>query len=270
MAQKRGEKKQPSVRALDKALGVLEILSQIDGDIDLGVLAGQVRLPKSTLLRLLTTLRRHDFVQQDPLTRRYRLGWALIYLGRAASKVFDLAKIVRPHLELLAAETGETASLVQLGGNRAVYVDQVASNSMIRGVPQIGASLELHCTASGKILLSSLREERIDQLLRESPLQKRTEKTITDPGELKEELQRIHRLGYALDDEEMEIGGRCIAAPVTDRDGHVVAAFSITGPTSRIKQKDIPHLAEVLCRAAGDASRALGAVGTPDIAGTVR
>jgi len=257
--QKRQDPKQSSVRALDKALRVLEYLSQIEGDVDLGVLSAQVRLPKSTLLRLLTTLRRHDFVQQDPATRRYRLGWALIYLGRSAARIFDLTRIVRPYLERLAAEVGETASLVQLVGRRAVYVDQVAGSSMIRGVPQIGSSLQLHCTACGKLLMSYMEEERMQQMLDEAVLEKRTERTITDAGALAEEMRRVRHQGYAVDDEEMEIGGRCIAAPVIDRDGSVVAAFSVTGPTSRIRQKDLPGVAEVVCRIAAEASQALGA-----------
>jgi len=245
------------VRSLDKALRVLELLAQERKDIDLGSLANQAGLPKSTLVRLLSTLRAHGIVQQDPGTRRYRLGWALVRLGKAAERQFALPLIIHPFLEQLSRETGETASLAVRIGKHAFYIDQALSQNIIRGAPPIGTALDLHCTAVGKMLLSSLEDKEVEQLISECSLPQHTEKTITNTSRLRKELTITRSRGYAIDDEEAERGGRCIAAPVRDGDGRVLAAISITAPTSRLTMDRIPEYVEIVCSIAAQASQAL-------------
>ena len=249
------------VRALDKALSVLLKLSQADRDIDLATLAAQTRLPKSTLVRLLHTMRLHSVVQQDLQTRRYRLGWGLIHLGKAAERQFDLEKIVLPYLEQLKKESGETASFAILEGARAVYVAQVLADSVIRGVPPIGSELELHCTAVGKVLLTSYPDELFEQRIIEQGLPRMTEHTIVNSEQLRKEVAISAKRGFALDDEEAENGGRCIASPIFGSDGSVIAAISITGPTSRIREDRIDEYAEIVKRVAARVSEALRALG---------
>jgi len=246
-----------SVGAVDKAMIVLEAMSRHERDVSLAALAETVGFPKSTLVRLLRTMRRHGTVQQDPRTRRYRLGTALIHLGKAAERQFDLERIIRPYLAELTQSTGETASFAVLEGDRAVYLAQVLSDSIIRGVPPIGAELGLHCTAVGKVLLTSFSEEQIESLVREHGLPRHTEKTIVNAESLRKELKRIGTKGYALDDEEAEPGGRCIAAPVVDDRSRVVAAVSITGPSARMPMNEIENLAAIVVRVAQKVARAL-------------
>jgi DNA-binding IclR family transcriptional regulator len=245
------------VGAVDRALRVLELLSQVE-DADLTGLATRAELPKSTVLRLLRTLESHNFVQQDLQTRRYSLGWALIHLGKASERQSKPVRLLRSFLERVSRETGETASLAMLDGNYAVYVDQVLSRNIIRGVPPIGTHLWLHATAVGKALLSALDEERLDRLLREVGLPQITERTIINATRLREDLAVVRKRGYAVDDEEAERGGRCIAAPVRDETGATVAALSITGPTSRIRPDTIDEYAKIVCEVVGQASRLLG------------
>jgi DNA-binding IclR family transcriptional regulator len=248
------------VRVLDKAFKVLHALSLAERDIDLGALAGQTGLPKSTLVRLLHTMKLHNVVQQDGKTRRYRLGWGLIHLGKAAERQFDLERVVLPHLEQLAKETGETASFAVLEGNRAVYLAQVLTDSIIRGVPPIGAELELHCTAVGKVLLTAFTDEQFAQLIREHGLPRSTDRTIVNSEQLRKEVAKVADRGYALDDEEAEPGGRCIAAPILNEGDEVIAAISITGPTSRIQVERVEEYAVVVKRIAvrvGEALRTL-------------
>ena len=254
--------KESSVRALEKALSVLEHLSKLDRDIDLATLTQEMDMPKTTLLRLLNTLKKHNFVQQDERSRRYRLGWALIYLGQAANRVFNIVEFIHPFLEKLSRETGETANLVFLDRNHAVYVDQVVSDNIIRGVPAIGAPLGLHCTAAGKVLLSCQPEDRIDEILEQIDLKVLTEKTITDPDQLYREIERICEQGYGIDDEETELGGRCVAAPVYGKEGSVIGAISVIGPTNRVNPETIPALSATVSAAAREISRALGHRGT--------
>jgi DNA-binding IclR family transcriptional regulator len=250
--------KQNSVRALEKALSVLEHLSRIEGDIDLASLTLQLDMPKTTLLRLLNTLKKHNFVQQDERSRRYRLGWALIYLGQAANKVFNIVEFIHPYLEKLSRRSGETANLVFLDRNHAVYVDQVVSDNIIRGVPAVGAPLGLHCTAAGKVLLGWQSEEVVEQILKHAELHGLTDKTITERQALRLELERIRQQGWALDDEESELGGRCVAAPVFGKEGSLVAAISVMGPANRVNSDTIPALSDVLVKIAGEISQALG------------
>ena len=245
------------VRVVDKAFTVLHSLSQAEHDIDLASLAEQTGLPKSTLVRLLHTMKLHNIVQQDAKTRRYRLGWGLIHLGKAAERQFDLERVVLPYLEQLSKETGETASFAVLEGNRAAYLAQVLTDSIIRGVPPIGAELELHCTAVGKVLLTAYSDEQFAQLIRERGLPRSTDHTIVNSEQLRNEVSKVAKQGYALDDEEAERGGRCIAAPIVDGDEEVVAAISITGPTSRIRIERVGEYAEVVKRIAQHVGEAL-------------
>lgn len=257
----RPETDKTEVAALDKAIRVLEYLAKVDGDISLGKLAACLNIPKTTLLRLLTTLGSHGMVQQDPFTKNYRLGWALIYMGGAAAKLFDLSKIIRPYLERLSEETGESASLVRLRKNFAVYVDRVSSNSIIRGGLGVGAELQLHVSAAGKMLLSGLPDEAIRRQIGRQPLSRHTERTITDPERIFEEIVQARQRGYAMDDEEGELGARCVAAPITDWNGEVIAALSITGPISRMTTERMPQYIHTVCRIAKEASDKLKSYG---------
>jgi DNA-binding IclR family transcriptional regulator len=252
------DSKQNSVRVLEKALTVLEHLSRIEQDIDLATLTQQLDMPKTTLLRLLNTLKKHNFVQQDERSRRYSLGWALIYLGQAANRVFDIVEFIHPYLEKLSRQSGETANLVFLDRNHAVYVDQVVSDSIIRGVPAVGAPLGLHCTAAGKVLLSYQNDDVSAEILSQIDLTSLTDKTITDLRQLRRELVRVREQGCAVDDEETEPGGRCVAAPIFGREGSLIGAISVMGPTNRVNPETISKLSAVVREAARDISSALG------------
>ncbi|MFC2105596.1 IclR family transcriptional regulator [Candidatus Bipolaricaulota bacterium] len=259
MTTNRSESNGQTVRVVDKAFSALLVLSKADRDMDLAGLAKQTGLPKSTLVRLLHTMKLSNIVQQDPRTRRYRLGWGLIHLGKAAEHQVDLERIVRPYLEQLANETNETASFATLEGTRAVYLAQVVTDRIIRGVPPIGAELPLHSTAVGKVLLTSFSEEQIEKLAAEHGLTRTTERTIDNTEQLRREIEVVSEQGYALDNEEAERGGRCIAAPIHDDAGNVIAGLSITGPTSRIQLDRVGEFAEIVKRVAARVGEALRA-----------
>lgn len=266
MIQENGEEKETSaqaggsdsVRVIDKALGVLELMSQLDEDIDLAGLTKMTGIPKTTLLRLLNSLKKHNFIQLNSRSKRYHLGWALIYLGKKAGKVFNLPSIIHPFLEKLTEESGETSSLVLLDNSHAVYIDQVVSKKMIKGMPEVGSSVQLYCSASGKVLLCSFDDAKLKSYFDNVDIQKFTEKTITDAGALKIELERVREQGYAVDDGEVDLGGRCIAAPIFNKEEKIVAALSISGPVSRITNENLNDLVSIVQKLANDASTALG------------
>lgn len=252
------DKDRSTVRALDKAINTLEIIASLDRDIDLAGISKQAGIPKSTMLRLLNTLSSHNLIHQDEKTRRFSLGLELIALGRAAERSFNLVHHIHPFLLELSELTGETASIMVLEGNSSVYIDQVLSKRLIRGEPLIGKRIELHCSSGGKILMSAMDDNRINNMLKGKVLVPRTEKTITDAEELKKELQKIREQGYAVDNEEAEIGGRCVAVPLRDKSHKTIAAISVMGPTTRIRQKDFSQLAEIVKSIAEKASASLG------------
>ncbi|MBN2051092.1 MAG: IclR family transcriptional regulator [Spirochaetales bacterium] len=252
------EKRGTSVRSLDKAVFILKTLAGMDNDIDLAALSKMVKMPKSTLLRILSTLRNNHLVQQDDETKRFSLGIGMIALGKAAEKHFNLEDVIHPVLMELTEKTGETASMVVLEDDHAVYIDQVASKSMIRGQTRIGLSLDLHSSSCGKVLLAAMDEEELADFLKGRNLQQRTQKTIVDKDKLLKEIAKVREQGHAVDDEEVEVGGRCIAAPLRDRNGHVIAAISVMGPISRMRQKDFPAIAQTLKEEVMKASVKLG------------
>ena len=252
------EKDKSSVRALDKAIKALELIATLDGDIDLSALSKMTEIPKSTMLRLLNTLSSHNLIYQDEKTKRFRLGMQLIALGRAAERSFNLVQHMHHYLVALSEKTEETASLMVLEGTSSIYIDQVVSSRLIRGQPQIGKSIELHCSSGGKVLMSAMDDEKISSMLDDKVLKPRTEKTIIDAEDLKREIGRIRELGYAVDDEEAELGGRCVAVPLWDRNGNTIAAVTVMGPTTRIRQRDFPKLAALVKGVALEASESLG------------
>jgi len=217
-----------------------------------------MEMPKSTLLRLLTTMKYHNLIRQDESTKRFSLGLGLVALGRSAEKNFDLVDKIHPYLIELAEKTGETASLMTLEGDHGIYADQVLSKSMIRGQPRIGMRLDLYCSSAGKILLSGMEDSRIDSLFGKKELTRRTTKTIDSFERLKKEVQKVRDQGYAVDDEEVEIGGRCIAAPLRGKNGEVIAAISVMGPTTRIRQKDFARVSKIVREVVRKASRSFG------------
>lgn len=238
------QEERPAIRCVDRAIRVLKLLSGLGDCVELGTIAQRIDLPKSTLVRILKTLRLRGIVQQDAESHCYRLGPSLIRLAHAAMRQTDVKSLVLPFLEDLAEITGETASYAVRVGNHATYLTQALSSRIIRGVPMIGASLELSCTGVGKVLLSSFDREELEYFLRAHGFRKHTHKTVVTSEQLRRELVRIARRGYAFDDEEVELGKRCIAAPIHDCHGATIAAISITGPTERIRIGRVEKLAQ--------------------------
>jgi IclR family KDG regulon transcriptional repressor len=148
----------------------------------------------------------------------------------------------KPFLTDLAQRAKETVYLVVLDQNEILYVDKVEPDEYPSGlamVSKVGTRMPAHACAVGKVLLSQLTQDRLDQLIKDKGLPKRTDKTITDPARLKEHLFSVRNQGYAVDDEENERGIRCVAAPVRDEEGRVIAAISVSGPTIRLTKKTI-------------------------------
>jgi DNA-binding IclR family transcriptional regulator len=232
------KRKKPTnlVQTIERMALILEILGHYPNGLSLGGLSDKVELPKGTTHRLLTSMAYFDFVRQDHASKHYHLGFKLVELGNNLLSHIDLRKEAHPYLISLSKEVQETVHLVILDQNKAIYIDKVDLYSRwgLQMVSKLGSRIPLHCTAVGKVLLAYMPETAAEMLIQSVNLDRLTSNTITDPTELEQCLKTIRKKGYAIDDEENESGVRCIAAPIRNDIGQVVAAMSVSGATTRI------------------------------------
>jgi DNA-binding IclR family transcriptional regulator len=236
------------VSSVVRALSLLDALAAQGRAIGIAELSKRVRLHVSTVHRLLATLITRGYVRQDPETGKYALGLRTFVLGQAYLEHMDLRRAAQPALQRLAQRTGETANLVAMDREEAVYLDKAESTQSVRFFSRIGHRAPLYCTAVGKVLVADLPPEEREELLGRLTLTPLTRNTITDLGALRQELDRVAAQGYALDREECEEGASCLAAPLRDHTGRVVAALGISAPTVRLtaakREQLIPLLVE--------------------------
>lgn len=240
------------VQSLERAFDLLERMADAGGEVGLSELSASSGLPLPTIHRLMRTLVACGYVRQQP-NRRYALGPRLIRLGESASRL--LGTWARPYLARLVEETGETANMALLDGDEIVYVAQVPSRHAVRMFTEVGRRVLPHTTGVGKALLAGHPAEEVRALLSRTGMPAATEKTITEPDAFLAALDEVARLGYAVDDNEQEIGVRCIAVPVPD--SPTAAAISISGPTGRVTEAATDKIVPVLQEVARDLSEAL-------------
>ncbi len=255
-----------TVQSVERSLDILEALAQT-GEAGIAQLSNQVGLHASTVHRLLATLIARGYVRQNPESGRYLLGLKPLDVARAVRDHLNLRMEAVPILQELMRKSGETANLAVLDDHQIVYLEQVSSPGwMLRMFVQVGARAPLHSTASGKVLLSVLGDEDLHQMLHLYPLSPYASRTIVDATVLMAELEEVRRNGYATDYGEQEEGVSCIAAPVRDHMGKVVAAISISGPWIRIAPERVPELVPLVQEACARLSAALGYNSTHQVA----
>ncbi|MEC4018161.1 IclR family transcriptional regulator [Streptomyces sp. H27-D2] len=232
------------VQSLERAFDLLERMADAGGEVGLSELSASSGLPLPTIHRLMRTLVACGYVRQQT-NRRYSLGPRLIRLGENAARL--LGTWARPHLARLVEETGETANMALLDGDEIVYVAQVPSRHSMRMFTEVGRRVLPHSTGVGKVLLAHTPPDEVRALLGRTGMPAATEKTITTPEGFLEALEHVREVGYAVDDNEQEIGVRCIAVSVPN--SPTAAAISISGPAGRVTEastdKIVPVLQEV-------------------------
>jgi IclR family acetate operon transcriptional repressor len=247
------------VQSVERTLDLLECLAQSTDWVGISELSQATGQPVATIHRLLKTLVARRYVVRDSHTRRYALGPAFRHLAGVHLQTPDWQAIGTPLLQELVEISGETANLAVKEGNRAVYVAQAQPMRMLRMLAEPGNRVPLHCTGCGKVLLASQHASVIASIIAETGLPKYTDTTITDPAQLQQELEMIRQQGYAIDNGEQEEGVRCLAVPVYDSKGRVIAAVSIAGPESRLDSRHIPTLLPHLKRISATLSSILAA-----------
>jgi IclR family acetate operon transcriptional repressor len=237
------------------ACRVLKLLAQTPG-LTVSEIGRELHVPRTTVLRIVTTLCREGMLHEaDGL---YRPGSALIPLGMKALEGIDLRRAAQPVLRRLAQLTGETAHLAVEAENKSLLVEVSQSPHPIRVGAPAGTFADLHCSATGKIFLAHRHLAELPSLFALLKPQTRTRNTIVTAAAMAKEAARIEKQGYAVDEEEFYEGIRCLAAPVRDNSGKVVAAIGITGTATRFTKDRIPDFAAKVTAAANELSTALG------------
>ena len=253
-------KKSPNypIKVLDKSLSVLELLLQKDSAMNMTEISERLEIYPSTIHRILDTLKHWGYVEQDPHTQKYQLGLKALELGMAKLHQMDLVREATPYLKELVNQCNETVHLGVLEAGEVLYLAKEESSQTIRMISYVGKRAPLHCTSLGKVLLAYLSEKERKKILGEKVLPRLTENTITDKSKLKKELDKVRKQGFALDLEEHEKDVCCIAAPIRNYQGKIIAAISISSPIYRIDIKKKNYLKKALIRISKKISERLG------------
>jgi len=228
------------IQSLGRGLAILEKLAEAPNGLGITELAEQFEVDKGNMSRLMQTLANYGFAEKDLTTRRYVLGPQIVRLSRIVLTRNPLRDTAKPFLNQLVDSTGECAHLAILAQGQALYIDQAESPASLRVTTGVGTLAPLYCTALGKVLLAFAGAPMPEKQ------QAYTMRTIIDQHSLELHLERVRSQGYAMDDEEFEIGVRCIAVPVFDFRDKCVAAVGISGPTSRMSLENMPKVTETV------------------------
>jgi DNA-binding IclR family transcriptional regulator len=240
-----------------RAIALLKTFSDEQPELGLAELARLVELNKTTTYRLLTALESEGLVTRNPATDAYRLGPEIITLGGRALRANNVTGVSQTELEALAAQVGETSTLETLVDNEVLILIEVPGGHLVSTNQAVGTRWPAHATSTGKVLLAHLPPDSLENRLKK-PLIRLTSKTITDPATLRKELATVRRQGYAIADQEIEVGFMAIGAPIYDHKGEAVAAVSVNGPTARLTPDRIPEVAALVQAVAGRISSQLG------------
>jgi DNA-binding IclR family transcriptional regulator len=248
------------LKGLEKTLRVLDLFTVERPEWGLLELSEAASMPVSTLHRIITVLKRHGLVAQDPQSKKYGLGYGSIDLGRRASSGLPIRQIATPTMRRLAEQTGETIVLTVLNDmrDRAVCIERIESRHDLRLHLEVGERSYLHAGASSKVLLAYLPDEHVSELARRVGLPILAHNTIRDLGALQEELQRIREDGYAFSREETNPGAWGVAVPILDNEKKAIAALGIASPTSRHTDDVQSRFIALTIEAGRDISQALG------------
>ena len=249
---------QEIVQSVDRALSILEVLSDYEDGLGITEISEKVGLHKSTVHRLLSTLIYKGYVEQNHINNKYKLTLKLFEIGNKRVENMDLVEVARPYLKELVEKTNEVAHLVVSEGTEIIYVAKEESQNTIRTHSRIGHRRPLYCTAVGKSILSHMSDKEINDIWNKSHIEKLTEHTITDFEKLKECLCEVREKGYAVDEQENEVGVRCVAASIFNHKGEVCGAISISGSIISFTDEKLEEFSKLIIEYARKISKKLG------------
>ncbi len=251
-----------NVRAVERALQILSAFDDEHQERGVSDIAELMGLHKATVHRIITTLLNWGYLERAEDGEKYRLGLKLAATGLLVVQRLDFRREALPYMRQLTETFKENCDLAVLDQGEIFGVEVVPSNQAVMIASRIGFRMPAHCSASGKVFLAFLPDAERDRLL-SRPLEYHTANTITSAEELRRQLAQVRQNGYAIDDEELEVGVRAIGVPIRNREGEVVAALSIPGPTSRMTKERVAELTAALLDASAAVSARMGWRGSP-------
>lgn len=246
------------VQSIDRALNIIKIVSSRKDGIGVTELAEMLGLNKSSIFRILATLAAHGFIEQNPETKKYKLGYMYLELSTKLLESIDIRKEAVPFLRELEEISNEVIHLVIYSQKEAVYIEKLEGNETLRMHSQVGKRAPMHCTSAGKVILANIPRSEAIEIIHQKGLPMHTEKTIINEQELLENLAMINQHGYGIEREENEPGITCIAAPIFNHRGEVAGAVSISGTSLRMNDEKINALKVKLMDVGKKISRRLG------------
>jgi len=237
-----------------KSLDVLESFTEERPELSLTEISQHLQTHKSSVFRILGTLEFKGFLIKDRESNKYRLGFKLLDLANRVLHRYNLRDHAGPLMEQLAEKTGEMIHLSILDGAEIVYLEKKGQGQVLTVATRVGGRHPAYASAMGKVLLAGLSSEEAAQRLGRRPLKKYTPQTINDPSTLFKVLEQVNIEGYSIDDEEAFPGIRCVAAPIRDRGGQVIAALSVSAPIQRMDESKVRKLQGMLVETAGQIS----------------
>ncbi len=247
------------VQSVVKALDILESLAESEEDLGASELSQKLAIQKGSVLRVLHTIEQRGYIEKNHETGNFRIGLKAFEIGQAYRHQLGLFQASRPILRDIVQKCDESAFIAVLRGTVVVYLDVIQTSKPLRMASRVGSITPAYCTAVGKVQLAFLPPAHLESVLRRTTFSPLTDRTIVDPERLKTHLAAIAGQGWSLDDQEFEMGVRCLAVPIWDHHRHVIAGISLSGPLSRITDERIEKELIPLLREAGqEISRRLG------------
>jgi DNA-binding IclR family transcriptional regulator len=247
----------PSV-AVERALAMLEAVAQEPDGLSNAEISRKLQIPKSSASYILRTLENQAYLKRDEETGKYRVGLKILSLSRGALSGIDVREVALPIMRHLMEKTNLTCHLAILDGPEAVYIEKVEPQGFIRMDTWVGRRMRVHATSVGKALVAHIPQERLEKILADRGMEKRTPKTITTLPRLLKDLEKVRAQGYAVDDEENNMGARCLGAPVFNRSGGIEASIGLSGTINQVNAQTMPRILEALKDAARHVSMQLG------------
>ena len=244
------------IPTLSRAIKIIELLCASENGLTLNEIETALSIPKTTAFRILRTLQNEEWVGRK--LDCFSTGQRMIQFGLLALSKIELKKLAPPFLDKLSKLTGETSHMGVLYHNQVLIVDVCDGPKHIKISSRPGSLVAAHCSSLGKILLSSMGEDSLDLFTKGCSLEKLTQNTITDTEKLKKELDLVRSQGYSVDNMEYHDNVRCIAAPVRNADGEVVAAIGVTAVSVSLKKDMVPSVAKVVKQIASEFSKEMG------------
>jgi IclR family KDG regulon transcriptional repressor len=246
------------IASVQHALNILNIFEDTHAELGNSDIARLLDMDPGTVAGLVYTLKINNYLDQNPDNRKYRLGLKLVERASILLGQIDLRKTAAPILESLLEWSRESVNLAVRDNQEVVYIERLFGSQSLGIRSELGKRAPLHSTALGKAIMAYLEPNEIRTILGDYTFTAVTPKTIVTKKDLLAELEKVRREGYALDEEENELGGRCLAAPVIDHVGKPVAAISVSAPIQRLPKEKIPEYGEKIKTAAGILSRNIG------------